>query len=269
MSKVEQILAPWLELATEALSTTAADVDWSVAAALLRAQLHAPLAGTFTWHAAGGADVTGFPPPTGYDLADVAGRAPGLHPLARHYAEHRERTVLSIDDVPPVTGPDASDYLVELAEHGIEKHLWIPLPPVDGTRRVCGVCRAGDAYTDLELELATTLQRTLAGLQLHADVMAAWRAGHARVEALPRAYDTAEAIRLTAREVAVMSLCGEGFTTARIARRLGISPRTAEKHLENAYRKLGVQERVSAVRRAEAIGVLAPRGAPDGVAAAT
>ena len=52
---------------------------------------------------------------------------------------------------------------------------------------------------------------------------------------------------LTQREQEVLSLSRAGHTSARLARELGISPRTVDKHLENAYRKLGVTSRVAAV----------------------
>ncbi len=52
---------------------------------------------------------------------------------------------------------------------------------------------------------------------------------------------------LTARERGVVTLLSEGMTAVAIAHRLGISPRTVHKHLENIYAKLGVRDRLSAV----------------------
>lgn len=48
---------------------------------------------------------------------------------------------------------------------------------------------------------------------------------------------------LTAREVEVLHLAAEGLPNDEIAERLTISIRTAERHLSNAYRKLGVSGR--------------------------
>jgi DNA-binding CsgD family transcriptional regulator len=70
-----------------------------------------------------------------------------------------------------------------------------------------------------------------------------------------------ERFNLTDREVMVLSLLRQGLTQASIARRLGCAPRTVEKHLERAYRKLGVHDRLDAVRRIEA------RDLPSGVGA--
>jgi DNA-binding CsgD family transcriptional regulator len=62
---------------------------------------------------------------------------------------------------------------------------------------------------------------------------------------------------LTAREQDVLELVADGLTAAAIARRFRISVRTVNKHLENAYRKLGCANRVSAVLAAREAGFLA------------
>jgi pimeloyl-ACP methyl ester carboxylesterase/DNA-binding CsgD family transcriptional regulator len=49
--------------------------------------------------------------------------------------------------------------------------------------------------------------------------------------------------RLTGRELEVAGLVAEGLTNHAIARRLSIAPRTAEAHVENIRRKLGVRSR--------------------------
>jgi non-specific serine/threonine protein kinase len=52
-----------------------------------------------------------------------------------------------------------------------------------------------------------------------------------------------DALPLTAREVEVARLLGEGFSNRRIADRLVISVRTADRHVENILAKLGVRSR--------------------------
>ena len=64
---------------------------------------------------------------------------------------------------------------------------------------------------------------------------------------------------LTARERAVLDLVADGLTNVAIGRRLGISPKTVNAHLEHAYAKLGVSTRASAVVAAFSAGELAPR----------
>ncbi len=55
------------------------------------------------------------------------------------------------------------------------------------------------------------------------------------------------ATTLTPREIAVLQEVATGATAHAIGRRLGISVGTVRKHLENAYAKLGVHDRVSAL----------------------
>ncbi|HSK28197.1 MAG TPA: helix-turn-helix transcriptional regulator [Jiangellales bacterium] len=53
---------------------------------------------------------------------------------------------------------------------------------------------------------------------------------------------------LTARQVEVLRLVGEGLSDAQIARRLGLSESTVGKHLEHVYARSGAHSRVQAVR---------------------
>jgi DNA-binding CsgD family transcriptional regulator len=54
---------------------------------------------------------------------------------------------------------------------------------------------------------------------------------------------------LTRREREVLHLVAEGLTNAEIAQQLWVTPATIAKHLEQAYRKLGVHRRTAAVAR--------------------
>jgi DNA-binding CsgD family transcriptional regulator len=69
---------------------------------------------------------------------------------------------------------------------------------------------------------------------------------------------------LAPRECAVLDLVSQGETSAAIGRHLGMSARTADKHLEHVYRKLEVTDRVSAVRRAFELGLLPTSFRADG-----
>ena len=53
---------------------------------------------------------------------------------------------------------------------------------------------------------------------------------------------------LTKRESEVVALMQEGFGTAEIAARLGVSPVTVRRHISEVLRKLGVSDRESALR---------------------
>lgn len=59
-----------------------------------------------------------------------------------------------------------------------------------------------------------------------------------------------EGMKLTRREREVLKLIGEGATAKEIARRLGISPKTAEAHRENLKNKLNLRSTAAMVRYA-------------------
>ena len=61
---------------------------------------------------------------------------------------------------------------------------------------------------------------------------------------------------LTPREEQVLRLMARGLSTKAIARELGLSPETVKDYLLGAFRKLEVRDRVSAVRRANELGLL-------------
>jgi HD-GYP domain-containing protein (c-di-GMP phosphodiesterase class II) len=51
---------------------------------------------------------------------------------------------------------------------------------------------------------------------------------------------------LTDREVEVVAMLARGLQTKQVARALGISVKTADRHIQNAYRKIGVSSRAAA-----------------------
>ena len=54
---------------------------------------------------------------------------------------------------------------------------------------------------------------------------------------------------LTRRQREIMEWIAEGKTSSEVAIILDISPRTVEKHLEAVFHRLGVENRIAAVRR--------------------
>ena len=61
---------------------------------------------------------------------------------------------------------------------------------------------------------------------------------------------------LTARELELLELVGEGFSNRAISDRLSISTNTVKYHLKNIFQKLGAQNRAEAVANAIRAGVL-------------
>jgi HD-GYP domain-containing protein (c-di-GMP phosphodiesterase class II) len=62
---------------------------------------------------------------------------------------------------------------------------------------------------------------------------------------------------LTEREVAVVKLLARGYLTKQVARALGISVKTADRHIQNAYAKIGVSTRAGATLFAMEQGLVA------------
>ena len=62
---------------------------------------------------------------------------------------------------------------------------------------------------------------------------------------------------LTEREAVVVVMLARGLQTKQIARALGISPKTADHHIQNAYAKIGVSTRPAATLFAMEHGLLA------------
>ena len=61
---------------------------------------------------------------------------------------------------------------------------------------------------------------------------------------------------LSVRETEVVALIADGLTAQAVAHRLEVSRRTVHKHVENAYRKLGVSSRAELVQQAFRRGLL-------------
>jgi ATP/maltotriose-dependent transcriptional regulator MalT len=62
---------------------------------------------------------------------------------------------------------------------------------------------------------------------------------------------------LSACELNVLRRVAAGMTNAEAAADLGVAASTVKWHLENIYRKLDVRKRRAAVRRAQALGLIA------------
>lgn len=63
-------------------------------------------------------------------------------------------------------------------------------------------------------------------------------------------------VRLTGREIQVLTLLAHGCTYGQVADRLGMSAHTVASHIKNAYRKLDVHCAAAAVMRAAQLRLL-------------
>lgn len=115
--------------------------------------------------------------------------------------------------------------------------------------------RDGSDYRDRECDLAARVLPTL-------HVLSRWYlalgAHHGASASCPGRDDARERWGLTDREHDILLALADGLTAAAIGRAKGISARTVSKHLERVYAKLGVHDRLLAVQRARATGLLPP-----------
>ena len=95
--------------------------------------------------------------------------------------------------------------------------------------------RAGQDFADAECDLLNRMQPALANLYRVTSMTAR----------MNRAQES-QLLSLTPREREVLHWVGAGKSDAQVAAILGLSVRTVQKHLENSYVKLGVENRTAA-----------------------
>lgn len=136
-------------------------------------------------------------------------------------------------------------YVEVLRPAGARHQLTILASPITlRSTRGWALSRSGSDFPDDALDIARALQSMLALLDATFD-------GAAPDD------DAAEQAGLSPRELQVLRLVADGFTSAAIGRRLRITARTVDKHRENIHRKLGRHDRLSVVRRAQELGIVA------------
>ena len=178
---------------------------------------------------------------------------PACHPLMRYYLHTGDMTPQQVADVPAAfAGSRVRGGWIELSRcHGYEHQLAIPLPVgVDGPRWF--VLGRPEPFPADRMALARRVQRLIVGLDRQAEALTRWQSGATALDAEVAAAD----VHLTPRELSVLVLVADGLTAAAAARRLLVAERTVHKHLERVYGKFGVSDRVSAVLRAQRLGVL-------------
>lgn len=143
---------------------------------------------------------------------------------------------------------------LELGEHLV----FLPLTATSSDVTGFTFSRPRRQFTSADLRFLSGLLPVLQAAGRHAERVNRWRAGYPDGRLGPDARGSG----LTARELGVLELTARGLTAAATGRRLGCSPRTAQKHLDHVYRKLGVNDRVSAVIEAQYRGLIRPPRGP-------
>ncbi len=132
--------------------------------------------------------------------------------------------------------------------------LAVPLTAGESPRRLLVVVRP-DGFSDAQLSYLGAALPLLAALDRHLQ----HRRLRYRSAALAVVVDPggqASGTALTCREREVLELLATGLLASSIASTLGVSARTVHVHLAHIYRKLDTNDRLSAVNKARAVGLL-------------
>lgn len=177
------------------------------------------------------------------------------HPLSVHYATTGTLVPLRVSDlVSPRSWRRTAACAKMREQFGTTHALGVPLQ--SEPFRGLSVQLADGDFSDRDVAVATRLQPLLIAADRHLGHLDRWRATVGSPQRSDSAAAAVTSLRITPRELVVLTTLAEGLTAAGIARRLNISVRTVDKHQENLYRKLGAVDRLGAVLRAQSLGVL-------------
>jgi DNA-binding CsgD family transcriptional regulator len=203
--------------------------------------------------------------PDELELDALFGRQLHEHPFVGHYIQ-----VESTPDGPyfePVTTNDLIDelswrstpsYSDMRSTLGVTRQLSLPLRASPGAHRGFVIARNGRDFTDHDRAFARRVQPLFGRIDSHLLELQRLREFAPPGPAACRE-ERAAAVGLTPRELTVLALLAEGLTAAAISRRLAISYRTVNTHLENLYRKLGTADRLRTVLLAQDLGLVPVR----------
>lgn len=205
--------------------------------------------------------ISGWPTPD--EMYFFAGPALSIHPLIRWYSTTGDLTPMSITRVPsPISTREGINMVREhLTSVALDQQLCVPYRASRTRQRTFILSKTGRDFSEDDLALARRIQPLLAVIARQHDVLGGQApGGQERADAAR----VAATFGLTARESAVLQLLTEGLTAGAIGSRLAISTRTVHTHLDHAYRKLGVHDRLMAVRVAQECGMRLPVANRDG-----
>jgi DNA-binding CsgD family transcriptional regulator len=259
VSSVDTRVAQWVDVAAEMLSAPLTEFPVAVIGRGLIESFGADYAAV-TWRRADGSSgldsVTrpgaahgGHSEADATELAMVAVRSPLLdhHPLVRWYLATGSGAPQSLRRVPDVLrsarSAEAVDFLHQI---GSDQEASIPLHLRGVAHHAIVFGRSGrEDFSDEDMAVARRLQPLL---------LAVHRQANGPGCSLPDPWR--RDLGLSGRELAVLQLLATGRTAGAIGWTLGCSPRTVQKHVEHVYRKLGVTDRVNAVRIGREAGLL-------------
>lgn len=192
-------------------------------------------------------------PPASTDLFEKFKRYSHQNPLIQRYARTRDGRALRFSDV--ITSEHLHSlelYQQVYAPMGIEHQIAFTLP--HGEDRILGVvlARGEPDFTDAERDLLEAARPFLIQAYRNAISYSNLLADRGSPGASAPAPDIESLVSLglTARQARVLQLSASGVGERDIATHLQISHRTVQKHLERAYRVLGVHNRTQALAAA-------------------
>ena len=169
-----------------------------------------------------------------------------LHPGIRHLVRDRPTDPFRITDLVPDHVWQSSRLAGRMRpDWGRNQQLHIPVAPgvLVEESQVWVLGRTTSAFTDRDVDVARAITPVLTAVARHLAELAKTEVGPAAASVL------------TPREVVVLRLGAQGLSAAAVGLRLGISPRTVQKHLEHIHRKLGVHSRADALRACAELGI--------------
>ena len=185
---------------------------------------------------------------------EVVGQASGGKMGVRLAAELRPDVVLMDLRMPDISGPEATERILERDPQIRVLALTVSTEDSD----VSGILQAGACgflAKDTPIDsLVVAVHAAASGAAWLSPRAAEVVLGRIRTAAPPQ-QDTAGLELLSVREVDVLRLIANGLENAEIATALSISPRTAKNHVSNILAKLGLPSRVQAAVYAVRQGV--------------
>jgi DNA-binding CsgD family transcriptional regulator len=261
VSSVDTRVAQWVDIATEMLSAPLTAFPVGVIGRGLIDSFEADYAavnwrrpdGTSGLEAVTrlGAGFGGHAESEAAALATAAATSPLLdhHPLVRWYLATGSGAPQSMHRVPVALRSDRSAEAVDFLHRiGSDQEVSIPLHLHGLSHLAIVVGRSGRGdYSNEDMAVARRVQPLLVAVHRQLGSIGPAVPEH-------RLRD----LGLSGRELAVLQLLATGRTAGAIGWALGCSPRTVQKHVEHLYRKLGVKDRVNAVRIGREAGLIAP-----------
>ena len=155
------------------------------------------------------------------------------HPLVRYHSQHPDGGAWRISDSLSMRVFQRKELYADYYRRIGISHV-VAVPVVSNPRLVMSFVlnRAGRDFADRECDLLNRMQPALANLY--------------RVTSMTARLNREKESPLTPREREILQWVGAGKSDAQIAAILGLSARTVQKHLENSYVKLGVENRTAA-----------------------